>query len=130
MTMCYYPFLMNCLACMKLVEAKVILWYHIRTLFFLLLIHFEIFLFFNLILHNDFIIYSRFQCKVQNYKSTVSSRVWRTPRLCLSFTLTDISKLIDYSHVPSSRTFRIWNVIVIDPLLKKFSIYPSVESYR
>ena len=129
MTMCYYPFLMNCLACMKLVEAKVILWYHIRTLFFLL-IHFEIFLFLNLILHNDFIIYSRFQCKVQNYKSTVSSRVWRTPRLCLSFTLTDISKLIDYSHVPSSRTFRIWNVIVIDPLLKKFSIYPSVESYR
>ena len=110
-------------------QSNIVISYSDLVLFFLL-IHFEIFLFLNLILHNDFIIYSRFQCKVQNYKSTVSSRAWRTPRLCLSFTLTDISKLIDYSHVPSSRTFRIWNVIVIDPLLKKFSIYPSVESYR
>ena len=46
-----------------------------------------------------------------------------------------ISQFLDYSHHPSfvclpnpPNTFRVWNVIVIDPLLKNFPIYPSVNS--
>ena len=48
-----------------------------------------------------------------------------------------ISKFLDYEHLSSfacpsnpSWTFRIWIFIVIDILLKKLSIYPSVDSYR
>ena len=46
-----------------------------------------------------------------------------------------ISSFLDYPHLTSFAcdsksysTFRIWNVIVIDPLLKNFPIYPSVNS--
>ena len=66
--------------------------------------------------------------------------VTRATRACFSSffsRFSRISQLLDYAHLPSyacphnpPNTFRIWNFIVIDPLLKNVSIYPSVNSYR
>ena len=80
----------------------------------------------------------------KHVNKTLSSRALlrrgerKHPRDCFSTYLPRfmrISRFLDDAHLPSfaclpspSWTFRIWNFVVITPLLKNFPIYPSVNS--